>query len=45
MFDDAGIKVFRAETGTAEDIVQEIAGGQLEEITLDDACRHHGGCR
>jgi ArsR family transcriptional regulator len=45
MFHDAGIKVFRAETGTVEDVVQEIAGARLKEITLDDACGHHGGCR
>jgi predicted Fe-Mo cluster-binding NifX family protein len=45
MFHDARIKVFRAAAGTVEDVVQEIADGQLKEITLDDACRHHGGCR
>jgi len=45
MFHDAGIKVFRAGTGTVEDVVQEIAGDRLKEITLDDACGHHGGCR
>ncbi len=45
MFQNAGIKVFRAETGTVEDVVREIVGGRLKEITLDDACGHHGGCR
>jgi predicted Fe-Mo cluster-binding NifX family protein len=45
MFHDAGIKVFRAPTGTVEDVVREIAGDRLKEITLDDACGHHGGCR
>ena len=45
MFQEAGIKVFRAQAGTVEDVVGEIAGNRLEEITLDDACGHHGGCR
>jgi predicted Fe-Mo cluster-binding NifX family protein len=44
MFHDAGIKVFRAQTGTVGDTLREIAAGRLEEITVDDACRHHGGC-
>jgi predicted Fe-Mo cluster-binding NifX family protein len=45
MFQAAGIKVFRAPSGTVEDVVREIAGGRLEEITVEDACGHHGGCR
>lgn len=45
MFQDAGIKVFRAPDGTVEDVVRELAGARLEEITLDGACGHHGGCR
>lgn len=46
MFHDAGIKVFRAPlAGTVEDVVLEIARDRLKEITLDDACGHHGGCR
>jgi predicted Fe-Mo cluster-binding NifX family protein len=45
MFQAAGIKVFRAGEGTVEDVVKAIAGGELNEITLDDACGHHGGCR
>jgi len=43
-FQEAGIKVFRALDGTVEDVVRALAGAGLEEITLDDACGHHGGC-
>jgi predicted Fe-Mo cluster-binding NifX family protein len=44
MFHDAGIKVYRGRPDTVESILGDIAGNRLEEISLDDACGHHGGC-
>ena len=41
---EGGIKVFRAIPGTVEEIVAQYAQGKLEEITLHNACSHHGGC-
>jgi predicted Fe-Mo cluster-binding NifX family protein len=41
MFLDAGIKVFRVQGGTVEDIVQEIAANRIKPMTLDDACGNH----
>ena len=38
------IKVYRATEGrTAIEVIQSFQGGKLKEISLDDACAHHGG--
>ncbi len=39
---EGGIKVFRAVPGTVEDIVIQFKSHQLVEITVEDACGHHG---
>jgi predicted Fe-Mo cluster-binding NifX family protein len=45
MFRAAGIKVYRSRPATVEEILGDFASGGLEEISVDDACGHHGGCR
>ena len=37
-----GIKAYRAIPGTVADIVTEFTKGGLEEITVQNACAHHG---
>ena len=41
---EMGIKVYRATRGTLRDVVAGLASSALDEITVDDACSHHGGC-
>jgi len=41
---EMGIKVYRATQGTLQDVVARLASGALDEITVEDACIHHGGC-
>lgn len=41
---DAGIKAFRQSGGTVADVLRRYAAGDLEELTVDNACSHHGGC-
>lgn len=40
----AGIKVFRAVPGKVAEVAGQFARGGLEEITVQNACGHHG-CR
>ncbi len=37
----AGLKVYRAVPGTAEELALRFQNGQLDEITLQDACARH----
>ena len=39
---EAGIKAFRASSGTVEDTVRQFSENKLEEITTDGACGAHG---
>jgi ArsR family transcriptional regulator len=39
---DSGIKVYRAVEGTVADIAAQFASGKLEEISVQNACAHHG---
>jgi len=41
---EAGIKVYRAPSGTLGDAVTAWRAGDLEEIDAGDSCAHHGGC-
>lgn len=45
-----GIKAFRVSAGTVGDVVGRYREGKLEEMSLENACGHHGqhgdhGCR
>lgn len=42
---ESGIKVLRTAASTVGDALGEIRTGQVEEMTVDGACSHHGGCR
>jgi predicted Fe-Mo cluster-binding NifX family protein len=37
-----GIRVYRAISGTVADVAARFAGGKLEEISVHNACAHHG---
>lgn len=37
-----GIKVYRAIPGTVADVAAQLANGKLEEISVQNACLHHG---
>lgn len=37
----AGIKVYRAPSGTVADVATQFAKGGLEEISAQNACTHH----
>jgi predicted Fe-Mo cluster-binding NifX family protein len=39
---EGGIKVYRAIPGTVEAIVSQYIQGSLEEISVHNACSHHG---
>jgi predicted Fe-Mo cluster-binding NifX family protein len=39
-----GIKVFKANEGTILENVELFKYNSLPEITINDACRQHGGC-
>ena len=39
---EGGIKVFRAVPGTVNDIAAQLAKGELEEISVENACAQHG---
>lgn len=41
---EGGVKAFRAIPGTVSDIAEQFSRGGLEEITVKNACAHHGGC-
>ncbi|HLE00013.1 MAG TPA: NifB/NifX family molybdenum-iron cluster-binding protein [Bdellovibrionota bacterium] len=38
----AKIRVYRSTTGTVQDIVKAFKSGTLSEVSLEDACAHHG---
>ena len=39
---EGGIKVYRAIPGTVKDIVGQFIKGELDEITVNNACGQHG---
>ena len=39
---EGGIKVYRAVPGTVEDIVKQFLTGNLQELTISNACTQHG---
>ena len=39
---DGGIKTYRAVAGTADEIIKKYKQGELEEITIENACASHG---
>ena len=39
---EGGIKVYRAVPGTVEDILKQCSQGNLQEITIHNACAQHG---
>jgi predicted Fe-Mo cluster-binding NifX family protein len=41
---EGGIRVYRAVPGTLADALSAWTAGSLEEITVESACSHHGGC-
>jgi predicted Fe-Mo cluster-binding NifX family protein len=38
---EEGIKAYRIEAGTVEEIVKNLQNGKLEEITVQNACAQH----
>jgi len=41
---EGGVKAFRAIPGTVLDVLNQFSQGKLEEITVNNACSHQGGC-
>lgn len=39
---ESGIKAYRALEGTVEETISQFEKGKLEEITVNNACGHHG---
>ncbi len=39
---EVGIKAYRAEAGSVEEIVKKHKSNKLEEITVENACAQHG---
>jgi predicted Fe-Mo cluster-binding NifX family protein len=39
---EEGIKAYRINAGTVEEIVKKMQNGKLEEITMQNACAQHG---
>lgn len=39
---EGGIKVYLAMSGTVADVAAQFASGKLEEISVNNACSHHG---
>ena len=39
---EAGIKVYLASGGTVGEVVDELVGGRLREMTAEGSCRGHG---
>jgi predicted Fe-Mo cluster-binding NifX family protein len=39
---EGGIKAYRTPGGTVAEIVRKYADGELEEMTAENACGHHG---
>ena len=37
----AGVRVYRAPSGTVADVAARFGGGELEEISVQNACAHH----
>ena len=42
MFNEGGIKTYRAITGSVEEVIKRFREGALEEITVKNACASHG---
>ena len=41
---EGGIRVYRAVPGPLNDALKAWSEGRLEEVTVEGACAHHGGC-
>jgi predicted Fe-Mo cluster-binding NifX family protein len=41
---EQGVKVFRSTEDTVEKNLELLKNGTLPELTMADACRHHGEC-
>jgi predicted Fe-Mo cluster-binding NifX family protein len=41
---EANIRAFRATGSTAAELIKKYKDNELEELTIDNACGHHGGC-
>ncbi|MHC4167099.1 MAG: NifB/NifX family molybdenum-iron cluster-binding protein [Planctomycetota bacterium] len=41
---EGGVRAYRASGARVQDIVKECRESKLEEITVENACGHHGGC-
>jgi ArsR family transcriptional regulator len=39
-----GIKVYKADEGTIKTNIALFQGNSLPELTINNACSHHGGC-
>jgi len=39
-----GIKVYRADNNTIQKNIDLFGSNSLPELSMDDACTHHGGC-
>ena len=37
-----GIKAYKASTGTVEDLITQFKSNSITELTLENACNHHG---
>lgn len=42
LLNDAGIKAYRADASTVEEIIKKLKDKKLEEITVENACAQHG---
>lgn len=42
LLNDAGIKTYRVDASTVEEIVKKLKDKKLEEITVENACAQHG---
>jgi predicted Fe-Mo cluster-binding NifX family protein len=41
---EAGIKAYRMDGGTVAELIKKYKANRLEELTVENACGHHGGC-
>jgi predicted Fe-Mo cluster-binding NifX family protein len=41
---EGGIRVYRAVPGTLAEALEAWKAGSIQEIAVEEACSHHGGC-